>query len=240
MNGTDSQGDSAAPNVTGAVRIRRLAELLVFLFLIVPPMVLAQFAYKQERATFGLVAWATIARDLALVSLIVFFLWRNGERAVEIGWRWKDRWRDVPLGIALYGPFALTAVLMERGFRALGLAAPPPSAASFLLPKGEADFVLAGILVAIVALSEETIFRGYLLLRIEGIGWRAPAAVLASAVVFSIGHGYEGSAGMATVGMMGVLFALVYIWRKSLVAPITMHFLQDLVAILILPLTSGK
>jgi membrane protease YdiL (CAAX protease family) len=35
---------------------------------------------------------------------------------------------------------------------------------------------------------------------------------------------------------MGLAFALVYLWRKSLVAPIVMHFLQDFIGIVLLPL----
>ena len=67
-------------------------------------------------------------------------------------------------------------------------------------------------------------------------GW----AVLLSAVVFSLGHGYEGTAGVVTVGFMGLVFALTYVWRKSLVMPMTMHFLQDFMSIVLLPLLLGN
>ena len=50
-----------------------LVEVSVFLFLIVPSMVLSFFAVKQGTLSFVLVAFATILRDLALVSLILFF-----------------------------------------------------------------------------------------------------------------------------------------------------------------------
>jgi len=63
-----------------------------------------------------------------------------------------------------------------------------------------------------------------------------PAAILLSAVVFSLGHGYEGTAGLITVGFMGLIFALVFKWRRSLVAPMVMHFLQDFTVIVLLPL----
>lgn len=56
----------------------RFVELAVFLFLIGPSMVLSFFAVKQGSLGFGLVAVATIFRDLALVSLVLFFLWRIG------------------------------------------------------------------------------------------------------------------------------------------------------------------
>jgi membrane protease YdiL (CAAX protease family) len=81
-------------------------------------------------------------------------------------------------------------------------------------------------------------FRGYLILRFKGITASPVAAVLLSAVIFSLGHGYEGTAGVITVGAMGV--ALVYMWRKSLVAPIVMHFLQDFIGIVLLSLLGTK
>lgn len=43
-------------------------------------------------------------------------------------------------------------------------------------------------------------------------------------------------AGMATVGFLGIVLALVYLWRKSLTAVIVMHFLQDFGGIVLMPL----
>jgi membrane protease YdiL (CAAX protease family) len=81
-----------------------------------------------------------------------------------------------------------------------------------------------------------SIFRGYLILRLKAITASPAAAALLSDGIFSLGHGYEGSAGVVTVGFMGLVFALVYMWRESLVAPIVMHFLQDFIVIVLLPL----
>ena len=106
--------------------------------------------------------------------------------------------------------------------------------------RGLVEFSLAAILVVVVALAEETIFRGYLILRLRALTASPTAAALLSATIFSLGHGYEGSAGVVTVGVMGVIFALIYIWRQSLVAPIVMHFLQDFISIVLLPLLGKR
>jgi membrane protease YdiL (CAAX protease family) len=86
--------------------------------------------------------------------------------------------------------------------------------------------------------SEETIFRGYLILRFEAVTASPLGAAVLSSLVFSVGHGYEGSAGLITIGTMGFAFALIYLWRQSLVAPIVMHFLQDFIGLVIVPLLS--
>ena len=51
----------------------------MFLFLIVPSLILSLFAIRQGQLSFVLAASATIFRDLGLVCLIVFFLWQNDE-----------------------------------------------------------------------------------------------------------------------------------------------------------------
>jgi membrane protease YdiL (CAAX protease family) len=94
---------------------------------------------------------------------------------------------------------------------------------------------LAVVLVIVVAISEETIFRGYLIRRLRTATGNTTAAVLLAAVVFALGHGYEGSLGMITVGVMGLIFSLIYLWRQSLVAPMVLHFLQDFLAIVVAP-----
>jgi membrane protease YdiL (CAAX protease family) len=79
------------------------------------------------------------------------------------------------------------------------------------------------------------IFRGYLIRRLQTATSSTAAAVLLSSVVFALGHGYEGSLGVVTVGVMGLIFSLVYLWRQSLVVPIVLHFLQDFLAIVLTP-----
>jgi membrane protease YdiL (CAAX protease family) len=212
-----------------------VVELSVFLSLIVPSMVLSFFAVKQGSLSFTLVAIATIFRDLALVSLILYFLWRNGETVGRLGWRFGNIRTEILLGMGLYVPLFFAMGLFESALRAAGFSFPSTPLPSFVMARGLTQSLLAVVLVIIVALAEETIFRGYLILRLKAITGSPVAAALLSAAIFSLGHGYEGSAGVVTVGVMGLVFAFVYMWRGSLVAPIVMHFLQDFIGIVILP-----
>lgn len=217
-----------------------LLEVLVFLFLIVPSMILSFFVFKQGTAGFDLVAIATILRDLALVSLVVFFLWRNKESVARIGWTVKNANKEIALGVALFIPMLVVSSYLEKFLRAVGFSGLPKSLAGFLTPSGPWQFALAFLLVVVVAVAEETIFRGYLMLRFQSITRSNTAAVLLSTIIFSFGHGYEGTAGVITVAFMGLVFAVVYLWRGSLVAPMAMHFLQDFLAIIAVPLLTHK
>jgi membrane protease YdiL (CAAX protease family) len=215
-------------------------EVAVFLLLIVPSLALSLFAIRQGQLNFVLTATAIILRDLGLVSLVLFFLWRNGEPISRIGWTSRHLVRELILGVVCFVPLFLGAALLELALLRAGLSAPKTSLPSFLKAQGPAQAFLALVLVTVVAVAEETIFRGYLLLRFQAVLRSTTAAVLLSSVIFAIGHGYEGSAGLVTVGVMGAVFALVYLWRGSLVAPIVMHFLQDFLGIVLLPLLGLK
>ncbi len=228
-----------APGLPETSKLQRY-EVLVFLFLILPSMILSFFMARHGGVGFVFTAFSVILRDLALVSLILFFLWRNAEPLDVLGWTFKNRGIDILLGIVLFIPVFLGSNALDEILQSAGLSPPPLPAPSFLAVSGRAEILLAFVLVAVVAVAEEIIFRGYLLLRFRGLPMGPYWAAILSAVIFSLGHGYEGASGVVTVGFLGLIFALVYLWRKSLVAPIVMHFLQDFISIVLVPLLGLK
>jgi uncharacterized protein len=236
MTGICNRSPEGGNQACGPGRTEQLVEVLVFLFLIVPSMALSFLAVKQGNMGFAVVAVATILRDLSLVTLILFFLWRNGEVIGRIGWTPRGLRNEILLGVLLFVPAFLGALGLDQLLVWIGFSSPATPLPS-LVPSGSlTEMLLALVLVGVVAVAEETIFRGYLLLRILNLSDRPIVGVVLSAVIFSIGHGYEGSAGVITVGALGAVFAVVYLWRGSLVAPIVMHFLQDFLAIVLIPM----
>ena len=217
-------------------RKEQFVELSVFLFLILPSLVFSFFAVRQGSVSFMLLSSATILRDLSLVSLILFFIWRNKEPVIEIGWTARNIRKEISIGLWLFIPFFFAASVLESSLQKAGLSVPSTPLPALISEKGIAEFLLAFFMVIVVAVAEETIFRGYLILRFSAITSSPAAAVLLSAVIFSLGHGYEGTASVVTIGIMGAVLALVYLWRKSLTAPIVMHFLQDFIGIVLIPL----
>jgi membrane protease YdiL (CAAX protease family) len=216
-------------------------ELVVFLFLIVPSLAYSFIATGSGPGTGSVTlpstAIAIILRDLALVSLILFFLWHNVEPVKKIGWTLVHGYRDAAIALILFLPLFYLMLRLDTYLTGIGFSNVWEVAAP--VTTGLSDPVLATVLVIVVAIAEETIFRGYLILRLKGISGSIAVAVVFSSVIFAIGHGYEGSAGVITVGIMGLIFALIYAWRKSLVAPIILHFLQDFTVIVLIPSVLG-
>jgi membrane protease YdiL (CAAX protease family) len=215
-------------------------EVAAFLLLIVPSMVISYWVIRPGDLGFGLTAVSIIFRDLGLTALVLFFLWRNREKLGDVGVTGSRTWVDVGLGLILFPLFYFGMQLVERVFIDLGLSVPRESNPIALPGGAVGEIALGVVLVAVVAFSEELIFRGYLINRFRASGLGTASAVLVSTVVFALGHGYEGAAGVATVGVMGLVFALIYLWRRSLTASMTLHFLQDLLLVVILPLVSAK
>jgi membrane protease YdiL (CAAX protease family) len=217
-------------------RREQLYEVSVFLFLFIPSMIFSFFVMRgQGSADFVMTAVFTILRDLGLVALLLFFLWRNGESWNRLGWTFENGWKEIFLGAVLFVPTFFIAGLIEGYLQAAGFSAPKQPLPAFLEANGNAELLLAFFLVVVVAIAEETIFRGYLLLRFQGLKLGTIAAVLLSALIFSLGHGYEGASGVITVFFLGTVFALIYLWRQCLLAPIVMHFLQDFTGIVLAP-----
>jgi membrane protease YdiL (CAAX protease family) len=218
----------------------QLFEVLTFCFLILPGLAFSFTAGPSVKENFLLGVVGVMLSDLALVTLVCFFLWRNSEKFAGIGWVLKGYEKEIVLGIVLYFPLVYGLSFVEELLQSAGLVSTKGHIPSFLEPVGTIQQIVATLMILIVAVSEETIFRGYLILRLKSITRSPFAAIVISSIIFSIGHGYEGLAGVIIVGIMGTSFAVIYLWRKSLIAPIVMHFMQDFVAIVLVSRMADK
>ena len=111
-------------------------EIAVFLLLIVPSLVLSLFVIRQGQLGFVLTATAIIFRDVGLVCLILFFLWRNGETVSRIGWAWTRLGRELVIGVVCFLPVFLGAALLDRVLLRVGLSPPATPLPSFSTTAG--------------------------------------------------------------------------------------------------------
>ncbi|KJY42112.1 membrane protein [Streptomyces sp. NRRL B-1568] len=90
------------------------------------------------------------------------------------------------------------------------------------------------------AVLEEVVVVGYLLRRLDGLGWTPVAALAASAVLRGSYHLYQGIGGLLGNMVMGVVFVLLY-RRWGRVGPlVAAHALIDVVAFVGYALLAGK
>lgn len=210
-------------------------ELGVLLLLLVPSFFIAVGPVSQSGLDFVDVAVSALLRDLALLALVLYWVWRNQEPFSAIGLDGRHLSRELLVGALLFVPFLVLVGAIRMALDALGLAEAEPVPA-FLIPQGGGQIALALLFLIVVAVTEETLFRGYLIHRLQQVTGSVTAAVLVSSALFSLGHGYQGASGLLTAGLLGVILAGIYLWRGSLVAPMVLHFLQNATGILLAPL----
>jgi membrane protease YdiL (CAAX protease family) len=81
-------------------------------------------------------------------------------------------------------------------------------------------------------ITEEIIYRGFLLFAFSTLfpEWSIWLVILASSALFGLAHTYQGMDGVVRTGLVGFGFALLYVATGSLLLPIVLHFLVDLMA----------
>jgi len=83
------------------------------------------------------------------------------------------------------------------------------------------------------AVSEEVLFRGYAMERIEELSGSRVVAVLISCIVFTVAHvSAWGWSHELIVAFGGLAFSLLYLWRRNLWVNIIAHFIVDAVSVL--------
>jgi membrane protease YdiL (CAAX protease family) len=145
-----------------------------------------------------------------------------------VGGRWatqNDVTKDIALGAGLW---AVWIGLMNPHILGGGT-----NAAQGLLPQGILES-LAWIPLALSAgFCEELAFRGYLQKQFQAITGSPAWSVLIQALVFGVGHLYEGVGPAVRIMLFGVLFGLLAVWRKSLRPGMIAHAWSDIFGVII-------
>ena len=94
----------------------QLFEVLTFCFLILPGLAFSFTAGPALKENFLLGVSGVMLSDLALVTLVCFFLWHNGEKFSRIGWVSKGYVTEIIIGVLLYLPLSTVCLLLKSGF----------------------------------------------------------------------------------------------------------------------------
>lgn len=162
----------------------------------------------------------------AMVPLALLLLARTGQRPAFLGLGDRQWPRDLlpGLGIAAAGygtTFALSAVLSPL------LASQHGLISQLTIGRVPVYYLAYGFLVAAVtAISEETLVNGYLLTRLDQLGWRPGRALLFSLALRTSYHLYYGLGLVFTIPF-GLYATLSFQRRRRLGRPIFAHFLYD-------------
>ncbi|MHB1064867.1 MAG: CPBP family intramembrane glutamic endopeptidase [Georgenia sp.] len=165
---------------------------------------------------------------LVPVALALFLLSEPGRRATaRLGLDRRRPWRDLGTGVGLAALIGVPGLGLYLLGRAFGITVEVQASALT-----EHWWTVPVLILAALqnALLEEVIVAGYLVERLEQLGWR-PAAVLATSAVVRGGyHLYQGIGPFFGNVAMGLLFAEYYRRRRRTMPLVVAHTLIDVVA----------
>jgi membrane protease YdiL (CAAX protease family) len=177
----------------------------------------------------GVLTYVEVA---AVVPIALLLLSRTGQGPAQLGlgrptWR-RDVWPGLGIAASGYGAaFAATIVLAAVVGRHSKLF---DQVATGHVPH---YYVIYGLAVsAITAIAEETLVSGYLLTRLEQLGWNPRSALLLSLTLRTSYHVYYGLGFLLTIPL-GYFVTRSFQKHRRLTRPIVAHFLYDAVLITI-------
>jgi membrane protease YdiL (CAAX protease family) len=165
--------------------------------------------------------------NLVPVLLALHLLNRDGDGRRALGIDYRRPAFDLRWGALLAVGIGIPGLGLYFGAHALGINATVVPAALNDVWWAVPVLILAAAQNAIL---EEVIVVGYLMTRLQEMGWRIRAVVAASALLRGSYHLYQGFGGFVGNAVMGVVFALFYLRCKRVVPLIIAHTLLDVVA----------
>jgi membrane protease YdiL (CAAX protease family) len=204
-----------------------------------------------------IVSYLILEASFTLFLIKMLLLWRGGTFA-SLGWRWSDHIGEIRVGLSclpflflanLVVPSVFTRFFPEHVSVSNPLLELVDSSSALTL------FLISSIFVG--GIKEET-QRAFALFRFEnGLGpligmigsraWGCDAqqsvemgrrvglvsGLIVWTVIFGAMHLVQGVDNAVGAGLLGLLFGLVYIWRRNLIAPMVSHSLFNMITLLV-------
>ncbi|MGE0705318.1 MAG: CPBP family intramembrane glutamic endopeptidase [Vicinamibacterales bacterium] len=179
--------------------------------------------------TLSYVVTLSLLDTVALIGLILFVMRAHGEHPGEVFFGRRPIRGEVMAGLPL-------------AFVALALAAVALTALHELAPwlrtyarnpfqdlvQSTGDLVIFGLTVVIAGGIREEIQRAFLLTRFEQSLGGMRTGVAVTSIAFGAGHFVQGADATVATALLGAFWAVVYVRRRSVVAPVVSHSLFNL------------
>ena len=169
----------------------------------------------------------------ATVSLILIYLFLRlrGEHFRTLGLKPVRGWIEAWTGIGCV-PFLFLATYLVALFFQYFLPQYVSTHNPILdLLRSKGDLILFLISSFYVGGLKEEIQRAFVLVRFERFLGGIWVGLLLWSLFFGIGHRTQGVDNAFGAGVLGVLFGLLYIWRRSLTGPVLAHTLFDVITL---------
>jgi membrane protease YdiL (CAAX protease family) len=175
------------------------------------------------------------AENLLRVSFIVICLILgqvSGLPREQFGWISYAPLKDVAIGVGVgIAVQVILNALTNWAIRRFGPEIYSPRVILSILPHSRDEWVPVLLALFPAVLVEELLFRSLLL---GGLGLFLPVSLLVvgTGLLFGWMHSPQGRLGMVTTAAISLLLAGLFLWRGSLLPPLTAHYLVNLLQLL--------
>lgn len=172
--------------------------------------------------------------DAVLVTaLIVYFLRDGGERVGQVLLGRRSLLPELALGVALVPLIFLVLVLVMSAVLTLAPTlhnvAVNPLGAMMQTPR---DTLIFAVVVMIAGGVREEIQRAFVIHRFDQYLGGGLVGVLAYSLAFGLGHVQQGNDAIVATAALGAIWGIVYLVRRSIVAPVVSHAAFNLIQLL--------
>jgi membrane protease YdiL (CAAX protease family) len=190
-------------------------------------LVQAGWAPTTDSGGFSLpfVLTMSLADTALLIVLMVVLTRAHGQSVSELWLGRRPVVREVLLGVVLVPAVFLLVVVVLNAVR---LAAPslhnvPRNPLEDLARGGAMNAAAFGLVAIIAGGVREELQRAFLLRRFEQHLGGPTTGVIVLSVAFGLGHAVQGWDAAITTGALGAFWAILYLRRRSSVAPLVSH-----------------
>ena len=188
--------------------------------------------YTAGRLNVSFVVGLSLADSALLIGLVIGFLYAHGERPrdVLVGRRpvIGEAAVGVPLIVAAFIIAAAVLLIVKRFAPSLHTVELNPLQGLLSSRRNAALFALV---VLVAGGIREEIQRAFLLHRFEQWLGGGATGVIVTSAAFGAGHLLQGVDAAVATGLLGAFWGIVYLWRRSCVAPMVSHSAFDLLQI---------
>lgn len=230
---------SLKPPVPVLFRIIALLEVLIcsdFLTQLALGGTLSVFGfhpYIEGRLSVAYVVGLSLADSILLVALILILLYAHGERPRDVLFGRRPIVGEAAAGLPMILvalAIAITVLLGVQRFAPV-LHTVEHNPLQELLTSPRDAFLFAFVVIVAGGVREE-IQRAFLLHRFEQWLGGGTTGVIVTSIAFGAGHLLQGADATIATGLLGTFWGVVYLRRRSCVAPMVSHSGFDLVQIL--------
>jgi membrane protease YdiL (CAAX protease family) len=171
------------------------------------------------------IATLLLTDTVILVALMVGISRAHGDRLRDLWIGHRPIAREALLGLSLVPATFLLVALLLTSIRVVApwLHDVPDNPLEGLAAGGTRDVILFGLVAILAGGVREELQRAFLLRRFERHLGGITVGVVVLSVAFGLGHLLQGSDAGIVTALLGLLWAVMYVRRRSSIAPVVSH-----------------